>query len=300
MVELKCRSTTSAMYRPSHKWSAARRRAAPARSRRPFMRWLLVVSLLLASVFPTTSFACSCLQGVPVGTIPKRPYDQPWLKRDAVFMGYVLSADQHFDSVSNTITRTVRLVTEVSWHGALPDTVTLSLGADAPCAFYSVGYRYLVFAGWDARQSGRLTTERCDDAWGLSGGNSLFTQRFRASMGSPNWFAPPMGSRSIDRHTRPLGTPLPRSKEDGSILFYVAGDSSIVRLEIGDLARRRIPGYTRPIASFLPGLYQVRVTWSDGAQFSGYVSIECEFREGELGCTSARDFRTLKNSPSWK
>jgi cytochrome d ubiquinol oxidase subunit I len=30
-------------YRPSHTWSAARRRAAPARSRRPFMRWLLRV-----------------------------------------------------------------------------------------------------------------------------------------------------------------------------------------------------------------------------------------------------------------
>ncbi len=29
-------------YRPSHKWPPARRRPAPARSRRPFMRWLLL------------------------------------------------------------------------------------------------------------------------------------------------------------------------------------------------------------------------------------------------------------------
>ena len=43
----------SAHYRPSHKWSPARRRYVPARSRRPFAGWLLLFGMRLVSLCPS-------------------------------------------------------------------------------------------------------------------------------------------------------------------------------------------------------------------------------------------------------
>jgi len=209
-----------------------------------------------------------------------------------VFIGYVLEADRLADSTSRTVTTVVRFVTEESWRGPLPDTVTLFVDADAPCSQYFTGYRYLVGADWDARVPTRLTTATCDFSWGVSTGARSRNVRLREEVGPPNWTAPPAGARELDEGARPFGTPIPRSPGATRVAFIPPRNTFTSNFEIGDFRGVSYPS-GGPILYPEPGLYQVRVTWKDGSQFQGYVSVRCELDQGDGGCLVVRDFSAL-------
>lgn len=246
-----------------------------------------VVLLAFALAWPSIAHACSCIASA---TAQRRDGDRPWIGRQAVFIGYVLEADQLVDSTQSgiTITRLVRFVTEESWRGSLPDTVTLFVGADAPCAYYSKGYRYFVGADWDSQVPARLTTAPCDDSWWAREDPRGMDTRLRAEEGPPNWTAPPAGTRDLDKGARPFGTPISRSPTAQGIAFIPPSNTFAARFEMGDFS-----GVSGPIIYPEPGLYQVRVTWKDGSQFQGYVSIRCEHRSEGSSCLAARDFSAL-------
>jgi hypothetical protein len=210
----------------------------------------------------------------------------PWRGRAAVFVGYPIEVDKPFDRSLNFPNQRVRFVTERSWRGALPDTITLLAKADSACPFaYAVGWRYLVMADRDPRDPRRLKTGVCDYTW-HSG--SPVEQRLRQEEGGPNWTAPPPWQRGLDRGAIPLGTPIPREPygrgDRSAVRFLVGGlgDTAIV-LEFGDYKGSPHPG-GGPILHPRRGLYQYRVTWSDGAQFRGYLSVRCTQRGGDGGC----------------
>ena len=176
------------------------------------MRPLPLIGLLLV-VWVQEAHACSCRAIVNKRT---QNWERPWAGRDVVFTGYAIEIDQSYDPVQRTVTRLVRFVTEQSWRGALPDTITLFVNADAPCSQYSPGWRYLVTANWDARARGRLTTAVCDYSLGA---DWKVARQLREEEGPPGWTAPPMGSRDLDRGAFPLGTPIPRTPAAGLATF---------------------------------------------------------------------------------
>jgi hypothetical protein len=246
----------------------------------------LSILLLAAGFWPAEAHACSC---VLMDANAAQRWERPWVGRQEVFIGYVLDADQVVDTAKRTIVRHVRFVTEASWRGSLHDTVTLFVDSDAPCAIYFPGWRYLVTADWDQQQGRRLTTARCDNSLGADG---PVVERLWGELGPPAWTAPDSWSRILDNGAHRLGTPIPRSGGGSRVAFIPPRADSIARFEIGDF--RGIGFVTGgPILYPEPGLYQVRVTWIDGFEFSGYVSIRCDNPSAAGGCRAFRNFPRL-------
>lgn len=159
------------------------------------MRPLPLIGLLLV-VWVQEAHACSCRAIVNKRT---QNWERPWAGRDVVFTGYAIEIDQSYDPVQRTVTRLVRFVTEQSWRGALPDTITLFVNADAPCSQYSPGWRYLVTANWDARARGRLTTAVCDYSLGA---DWKVARQLWEEEGPPGWTAPQWGvATSTEEHS---------------------------------------------------------------------------------------------------
>ncbi|HRQ78374.1 MAG TPA: hypothetical protein PLY94_07215 [Gemmatimonadaceae bacterium] len=157
----------------------------------------------------------------------------------------------------------------------MPDTVSL-LVADAPCAYFTAGLRYVVAAAPDSVQAGRLRTGDCDEALrvGEMRGNALLD-----TLGAPNWRAPPLEEREIARRAVPLGTRLERKPFPGAVYFGPTLWDSVASVSIGDLRIfRSDPGTMRvPVAAYLePGrLYRYRVTWSSGRVYESVLVGRC-------------------------
>ncbi len=246
------------------------------------MRTLAVLALV-ASLTPSTLHACSC---VITGLSGTPHVERPWSDRAQIFIGHVLEVDW---TRSSTARLTVRFVTEASWRGPMPDTVTLNVRPGAPCAYYTAGSRYLVLA--DTASGGALVTARCDYSWGM---HHEVTKNRIAELGPPVWRAPPMGSRALDAHARVIGTPISRTFTEGSVAFVPPQRNNDVALfEIGDWGRTGLrPG--GPVLYAQPGLYQFRITWADGSSYASYVSLRCDRDKSPDRCQSFIFFGGLR------
>jgi hypothetical protein len=235
---------------------------------------------------PATALACSCGARQGYGEVRSTPDNRastsaPWGSTDRarVFVGHVLAIDTTPGQPSR---QNVRFVTEMSWRGELPDVVTLAVGADAPCAYYAVGRRYIVLADSSPVSKTTAVTGWCDYSWSLSGSPLL------AALGPPNWTAPPLGSRSLDATAIALGTPLSRLLTSPDTLEFRAWkEVGMDRFEIGDLV---LPASGRGFISvdLTPGLYQFRVRWRDGTTYESYVLLACDQRISENRCSTHR------------
>jgi hypothetical protein len=251
---------------------------------------LLALSTVAAVLWPTAAQACTCgiaSRRLPGGgfehSVRTTNWDRPWEGREVVFTGYAIEVETRVRADGRQSTRVVRFVTEESWRGALPDTLTLLIGNEAPCANFFPGWRYLVSAFRDTVEAGRLTTGICDNAMTAS---KPLLERARDALGEPGWKALPVGQRELDRTAIRLGTPLPRVQSAGQEGFYGAHDPRIARMEFGDYDSRTAR-LADPIAYPLPGLYHVRLTWADGTVFLGYLSI-CRRLEAPGTCEDGR------------
>jgi len=224
----------------------------------------LGLALIWLMLMPATAFACTCATSGPREMLERGP------KRDVVFIGQALEVDVRPDSL--TLVR-VKFLVVSSWRGPRADTVTLRVTDNAPCAFFSEGGRYLVYADLSPdRTSGpRLVSGLCDDAMPLQREHVRETIE---SLGRPRWTAPPLGKRTIDRGSVKLGTAVARSPHEGSVVWVPPGYLEISRIEIGDYVWKGSPT-DRQILYLTPGLHQVRVTWTDGSRVETYLSIRC-------------------------
>jgi hypothetical protein len=165
----------------------------------------------------------------------------------------------------------------------MPDTVTLIVRADAPCAEYFAGGRYLVVA--DSGAGSALVTAPCDYAWNLH-----FAGKQLAQLGPPTWIAPPVGRRALDAHAIRLGEAAsPQSRAD-SLVLGVPNDSDMARFEIADWAG---PAQLKQL-HLKPGVYQFRITWTDGTTYASYLSLRCERGTIERPCAVFRFFSYLR------
>jgi hypothetical protein len=167
----------------------------------------------------------------------------------------------------------------------MPDTVTLIVRADAPCAEYIAGGRYLIIA--DPDSGSVLATAPCDDSW-----NIHFAGGRLAELGAPKWVAPPMGRRTLDALAVRLGEPAPPRVAADSLVLVVPNDADMARFEIADWAG---PANLRQL-HLKPGLYQFRITWTDGTSYASYLSLRCEPRTIERPCAVYRFFSYLRPS----
>lgn len=250
-----------------------------------------LASILLASL-PAAALACSCSmpfsQGepVPVRTSPVR--------RSVVFVGNVIAITAPIDEQRSYI---VRFVTELSWRGAMPDTVSLRVAA-SPCAYFSVGLRYVVGAEPDERRRGRLRTEGCDEALRVGDlrGNAVLD-----TLGAPTWRAPPLGEREIGQRALPLGTPLARSPFPGGVYFTTMLSDSVESVSIGDLRLLRRDGTEGiPFGAFLESgkAYRYRVTWDNGSAYESVLISRCgAFGGPPESCALTVPFSLLAPAP---
>jgi hypothetical protein len=212
--------------------------------------------------------------------------------RSAVFVGNALSVEVAEDSSNRRI---VRFITELSWRGPMRDTVTLVL-ADAPCAYFLAGARYLVAAEPDAAEPARLRTLACDNALQLG------TERVTAlldTLGPPNWRAPPIGERDIAAAAVPLGAVLQRSAHPSSAFFgmSLAFVDSVHTFEIGN-AQASASRQGGPVYLSLGKLYRYRVTWKSGGTYESVLRAHCSpLSEGTDPCSLGFSMRFLMPAP---
>ena len=238
---------------------------------------------ILASLFaaPSTALACSCVRPYPAGHPPPSHH---WTDRPYIFVGHVLEVDK---TLTQSTRLTVRFVTETSWRGAMPDTVTLLVRDNAPCAYYTAGGRYLVLADRDTASPSALVTASCDDSWSIH-----YAGRRLAELGAPTWTAPRMGQRVLDERAVRLGeSRKPRFLTD-SLVIGVSRDSDMVRFEIADWAGP--PSRNVTLLYLTPGLYQFRITWTDGTTYESYLSLRCESPRSGHPCSVFRFFSDLR------
>ncbi len=178
-----------------------------------FRRLLMIALLALGT--PAALQACQCAISSRVGApIVERPrFDRP-----RIFIGHVLTVDYPAD---RSFRMSVRFVTESSWRGPLPDTVTLRVEHRASCAWYMAGGRYLVLADTLAAGESTLTTAPCDDSWILGNPGA---SNFLAELGPPTWTAPPMGSRPLDAHAIHIGDSI--TAPDSVVFAFPRGGTS--------------------------------------------------------------------------
>ena len=242
---------------------------------------VLALAIVLSLAAPSTARACSCART----SVPGQPMvNRAWSDRPRVFVGHVLE-------VEATPTRaprlTVHFVTEASWRGPMPDTVTLMVRQDAPCAWYTAGGRYLVVADVDPASGVILISAPCDDAFSLTHAGKML-----AELGKPNWVAPRVGGRALDAHAFPLGQAhKPRSTAE-SLVMGVPTDTGIARFEIADWSGP--PGRSGGAIYLAPGLYQFRITWKDGKTYESYLSMRCETATLERPCPVYRFLGMLR------
>lgn len=222
---------------------------------------LAVIGMML---LPATALACMCVTNAPRETLERGP------NRAAVFIGQALEVDERPDSLTNV---RVKFLVTSSWRGPRADTVTLRVTHNAPCAYYTEGGRYLVFADLltDRAAGPQLVSGTCDEAMRLQREEVRGTI---ASLGRPRWTAPPIGKRKIDHGSVKLGTALARAAHEGSVVFVPPSAPEISRIEIGDYSGKSSPS-GGGLLYLKPGLYQLRVTWTDGSRVETYLSIRC-------------------------
>ncbi len=238
----------------------------------------LVIALWTMMAEPATACLCEIIS--PAGGARVRS----WSERPRIFIGVVLEVDPTPAGPSRQV---VRFVTEASWRGAMRDTVTLVVGRNSPCADYVAGRRYLVLADTTADPQAGLVTSSCDYAWGIGYSAAV---RMQVDLGAPGWRAPPMGSRSLDAYAKPIGTPISRRFVEGHVAFVVPSGADIERFQIGDWIG---PG-GGPVLFPAPGIYQYRITWTDGTVYESYVSMRCDPRLGEGRCQALPSFGGIR------
>jgi hypothetical protein len=238
--------------------------------------------LIVFLALPSTALACSCLSNRRVEQTP--PPAVAWTGRPYIFVGHVLEV---LETRTRSPRLTVRFVTEMSWRGPMRDTVTLLVRNDAPCARYTAGGRYLVVADRDTASPSALVTGPCDDSWIIRhAGHKL------AALGAPNWTAPRIGERALDAHVVRLGESRnPRLVAD-SLVMVVPSDADIARFEIADWAGS--PSPNGKLIYLTAGLYQFRITWTDGTTYESYVLLRCESPRSEGACHVFRFFSMLR------
>lgn len=237
-------------------------------------RILLIAALLLGTT-PATLLACLCeFRGDAI------PRVRAWSQMPRIFIGNAIEVDDWRPEGRYR----VKFLTEASWTGAVPDTLTLIVGQDASCAEFMANGRYMIFAD-TIPGSTVLWLPPCGEGWSLT---SAETHRRRAALGEPTWIAPPMGQRAIDAGAVQLGTPVGRGAPADTLLLtgptfaldqpgrptrnrpgQVAG---IIAFEIGDWIA---PGSLSRLW-LGAGLYQYPVTFTDGVKYEGYLSVRCE------------------------
>ena len=237
---------------------------------------------------PATLLACSCISEVPNkrprSSIPSAPWGST--DRERVFVGHVLAIDT---TRGQPFRKEVRFVTEMSWRGALPDTLTLVVTPEAPCAYYNVGGRFIVLADALADSKSAAITAPCDYSWSFTHGG-----RLRAELGPPNWTAPPMGNRSLDVIAIPLGRLLGEIPPSVDTLTFVAPfEAGMSSFEIGNwVFPTRLP--RSRIFDLAPGLYQFRIRWQDGTVYESYLSLTCDRVISDKRCETYRFFGGLR------
>lgn len=248
------------------------------------MTRLATVATLIGIFLPVPAFACTCAITAPPGSAAVVRH---WSARPAIFVGHALEVDP---PSGEGRPRSVRFVTEASWRGALPDTITLMLERASSCALYFAGQRYFVLADIDAEDTTRLAASVCDYAYPLSSPGAV---RMQAELGAPAWRAPPTGQRTLDADAIPLGTSLPRDRADSLIAFVVPYADSIARIEIGDFSGIGGPTLGR-ILYLRPGLYHLGLTLHDGTHYRSYLSVRCEHESSPGHCMILRAFHSLR------
>lgn len=249
--------------------STAAERQPLGRSKLPMRFWFASAILALLGS-PAALHACTCFVKVPQERLAQAQAEasRSWTERPHIFIGHALEVDE---TPTQPTRETVRFVTERSWRGAMPDTVTLLVGSDASCAHYFAGLRYLVVADRAVRPGAPLRTAPCDNSWNVTAPGA---QAMLAKLGSPNWTAPPVGQRTLDSKAVRLGDPRGRLSAGDSLAYGLPVHEAIARFEISDWVGQP----TRPssIIYLKAGLYQFRITWSNGTSYSSYLSLRCE------------------------
>lgn len=254
------------------------------------------VAALILVFAPSVAHACTCaVMPLPrastaqpqSGLIPLPLFDH-WEGRAAIFRGHVIEVDP---PEVGARPRVVRFVTEASWRGKMPDTVTVVVEG-APCTAFFVGNRYVIAADVDSATR-RLASRDCMMSHAVL---SPAYARFTEIMGAPTWTAPPVGRRAIDAAVVRLGTPRPRTPTPTSVVVGLppTGHSQIARFEVADFNTDGLSARAHPTLHLEPGLYQVRLTWSDGEVMDMYMSVRCERRYDDGQCAMHRSFTGLR------
>ena len=248
---------------------------------------VLIVALLMGLVAPSTLQA-ACLCGI-ISSPGEVRVRRTWSERDRIFIGEVLDAD----TMPGGRRKAARFLTLESWRGAMPDTVTLLIGDDAGCVYYTAGGRYIVHADLASPDATTLVTSQCDGS--LSADHAVALKRI-ADLGPASWRAPPMGSRKLDAVAIRIGEQAPGDSSDAHITFVMPLHpfDSVARFQI---AQYDWPHNRRnPVLHLPPGLYQFRMTWKDGTTYASYVSLRCGRRPSGDRCQVFR--RYLKPKPA--
>ena len=250
------------------------------------LTYVFITALAVTLAAPDAAHAaCTC----GIVSSPDKPYvPPPWTDRDRVFIGTVLDAD----TMAGTMRKSVQFVTEASWRGAMPDTVTLLISDDAGCVYYFAGYRYFVVADLLSPDATTLVTSKCDGSWSAEHPAAM---KVIDSLGYPVWHAPPMGSRALDSVAIRIGERPPRGSSDEDLVFGISinNPDTIARFQIAD---QEFPRDRTSLFHLPPGLYQFRVTWKDGSTDASYVSLRCGRRPNGDRCLVHRAIHKPKRA----
>ncbi|MBK8247515.1 MAG: hypothetical protein IPK85_08985 [Gemmatimonadetes bacterium] len=217
----------------------------------------IAFGIFLLSIATASRADAACWCGLGAGA-PLRPTAAPIL-----FVGRVLAID------SLARERRVRFVTDSSWRGPLPDTLTVVAGDDAPCAYFLPGQSYVVGA---VATPGTLRLPRCADAWAVSS----WVQQRLSEVGPAVWRAPPFGRRLLDQGAVQIGQRAPPVRDSLEVLLSFGADT--VEFTIADQPLPRQPRRVveKRFVRLPPGLYQFRIRWSDATITESYVDLSCE------------------------
>lgn len=124
------------------------------------LRRLFIGLVPLGLAWPASLPAsCLCETVSPGGRAPARE-----LRREVKLIGNALEVAPLSEVDSS---HRVLLLVETSWTRPMPDTISLVVGGDSPCARYVAGGRYIVLAVEDttATGDGPLIAPPCHYAW---------------------------------------------------------------------------------------------------------------------------------------